>query len=150
MPCISLSQIVNDCSTTNLGGIKSITVYDWDSTLTGGTQYTGTSVSVEFNKESASYTQEETIDVATGAISVVQTLQGNVAKRDATKSNAIKAMGAGARNLVIKITDRNGFVSYMGIATGANLTKVSAQSGTKGSDGNMYQLTFVATEPQID
>lgn len=150
MACTSLLAIQKSCDTSNLGGIKSISVYEFDSTKTVGSGYTGSSVTVEFNKESGSYTQEETIDVATGAISVVQTLQVNLARRDATKSNAIKAMAAGARDLMVKITDSNDYVSYMGVAKGANLSKVSAQTGTKGSDGNMYQLTFTALEPQID
>lgn len=148
MPCTSLTSLLKSCD-SNIGGLKSISVYDFDGTLTGGTQYTGTSITIEFAKESGSLSQTETLDLASGAISTQQTLSVTVPRRDATKLNAIKIMAQGQRDLMIKITDSNSYVAYMGLGKGANLTTAASTTGSKSSDGNNYTLTFVANEGDL-
>lgn len=147
MNCVTLESVLKSCDNGNIGGIKKIEIYEFDATFTAGTAYTGSSVVIEFAKESASFSETQTSDLATGAISVAQTLTCIVPKRDATKINAVKILAAGQRDLMIKMTDANGEVGYMGVARGANLTKVDTTSGAKAGDANGITLTFSGAEP---
>jgi hypothetical protein len=146
MACQSLDNLFKGCDNGNVGGIKKLEVISFSDYTGTGTSF---SVVIEFAKESGSVNQTFTSDLATGSAFVEQTVTVVVPKRDQTKVNAIKILGSGQRDLVLKVTDNNGTITFVGTTKGANLIKVDAVSGSKGGDANGYTLTFSAKEPEL-
>lgn len=147
MSCASLTSLLKGCDNGNVGGIKKLEVVDYVAG-TAGSSYSF-SVVIEFAKESGSVNQTFTSDLATGSAYVEQTVTVMVPKRDSSKVDAIKILGAGQRDLVLKVTDNNGTVTYVGVEKGANLVKVDSVSGSKAGDANGFTLTFSAKSSEL-
>lgn len=140
MVCDTLVEILKGCDNA-IGGVKKIEVRSFGSS--------DAYIVIEFPKEGASFSEVFAADISTGNSFVTQTLTVNVPKRDATKANSIKILGAGQRDLDIKVTDNTGGIAFMGVTRGANLIKADSNTGSKLGDANGYILTFEAKEPDF-
>ncbi len=133
---ISPSEYVTGYTTTS-GEVTAIS-------MSGGTPQF---VSFEFNKNSASFNEVETISLENGSQYFLQEVSIKLPKRELAKRNALALVSAGLRNLVIVFEDFNGIFWYVGAENFANLTENISNSGTAKGDGSSYQLKFTAEEP---
>jgi hypothetical protein len=154
----SLTSILKSCD-NNVGGLTSFYIAPSEfvsaSTVTAGevTAITmsgaSTFVEFQFNKNSASYTEEAAIDLTNGSTYYTETVTLTIPRRDVDKRNAIALIAAGQRDLKIIVKDGNGIYWFVGYANSANLTALAEGSGAAKADGSKYTLTFVAEEPEL-
>lgn len=154
MSCEALEGIVKSCD-NNSGGIykvwinqqENITSIGLDSILT----WTIDSIALndplnvytefEIKRNTGSYTEEAAIDLVNGSSYYTQTITLMFHRRDQSKSQAIKVLGAGQQYLNVIVQDANGkywYFPYM------QLTGAAEGSGTARADGSKYSVTLTA------
>jgi hypothetical protein len=157
----TLTDILKGCD-NNIGGLTHFYVLPTEfvaspsnitdngqGTITGITIQSGTTFAeYQFNKNTANYTEEGTIDLANGSTFYVQTVNLTIPRREAAKRQSLALIAAGQRDLYIIVRDANGLYWFVGRSNGANLTATGDGSGTAKADGSKYTLTFVAEEPE--
>lgn len=99
-----------------------------------------------FNKNTSSYTENQTSDQASGRDLYEQTINLVLNRREKTKRDVILLLGQ-RKNLVAVVEDNNGVYWYFGENFGLNLTTNNGGSGVQKSDPNQYVITLVGTEP---
>lgn len=156
MACISFSGgIAKDCA-NNIGGLTKVYLTDFDN-ITGITQSGGT-VSVigmaeassfyefEFNRNSATFTEDLVKSVEAGSALFESTLTLTIPRRDVTKRNTLSLLTQ--RDLAVIIKDSNGLYWYPGEVEGMYLSESTSTSGTAKADGSNYVLTLKGFEQE--
>jgi hypothetical protein len=158
MSCEALEGIVKSCD-NNSGGIYKVWINQQDeideitldSTLTwtidGITLVTPTLFTeFEIRRNTGSYTEEAAIDLVNGSSYYTKTITLMFHRRDQSKSQAIKVLGAGQQYLAVIIQDANGkywYFPYM------QLTGAAEGSGTARADGSKYSVTLTSEEEYL-
>lgn len=154
MSCEALEGIVKSCD-NNSGGIykvwinqqDNISSIGLDSTLTWTidsialTNPANTYTEFEIRRNTGSYTEEAAIDLVNGSSYYTQTITLMFHRRDQSKSQAIKVLGAGQQYLNAIVQDANGKYWYFPYL---QLTGASEGSGTARADGSKYQVVLTA------
>jgi hypothetical protein len=153
MSCEALETIVKSCD-NNSGGIYKVWINQQDEidqvdvntslgwtidqiTLVTPTNFT----EFEIRRNTGSYTEEAAIDLVNGSSYYTQTVTLMFHRRDQSKSQAIKILGAGQQYLAVIVQDANGkywYFPYM------QLTGAAEGSGTARADGSKYSVTLTA------
>ena len=118
-------------SAPNTWTIDSITL------VGGGDLYT----EFEIRRNTGSYTEDAAIDLVNGSSYVTATISLMFHRRDQSKSQAIKVLGAGQQYLNAIIQDANGKYWYFPYL---QLSAVGEGSGTARADGSKYSVTLIA------
>jgi hypothetical protein len=150
MACTTITAITKSCD-NNIGGITAIYINDMDN-ISSTTEDTATWMidaqtaspsyeAFEFRRNTGNFTEEAAIDLVNQSSYVTQTITLMFARREASKSKAIKILGEGQRDLAIIVKDANGKYWYF---PNAQLTATAEGSGTAKADGSKYSVTFVA------
>lgn len=154
MACVSFSGgIAKDCE-NNIGGLTKVYLTDFDN-ITGITQSGGTVSSItmaamtdfyefEFNRNSATFTEDLVKSVEAGSALFEQTLTLTIPRRDVTKRNTLSLLTQ--RDLAVIIKDSNGLYWYPGQVEGMYLSESTSTSGTAKADGSNYVLTLKGFE----
>lgn len=154
MACISFSGgIAKDCA-NNIGGLTKVYLTDFDN-ITGFTQSGGTVSAItmaamtsfyefEFNRNSATFTEDLVKSVEAGSALFEQTLTLTIPRRDVTKRNILGLLTQ--RDLAVIIKDSNGIYWYPGEEEGMYLLTSTSTSGTAKADGSNYVLTLKGFE----
>jgi hypothetical protein len=154
MACVSFSGgIAKDCA-NNIGGLTKVYLTDFDN-ITGLTQSGGTVSSItmaamtdfyefEFNRNSATFTEDLVKSVEAGSALFEQTLTLTIPRRDVTKRNTLSLLTQ--RDLAVIIKDSNGLYWYPGEVEGMYLSESTSTSGTAKADGSNYVLTLKGFE----
>lgn len=153
MACEALEGIVKSCD-NNSGGIYKVWINQQDEidsisldntltwTIDGITLVTPTNFTeFEIRRNTGSYTEEAAIDLVNGSSYYTQTVSLMFHRRDQSKSQAIKVLGAGQQYLAVIVLDANGkywYFPYM------QLTGAAEGSGTARADGSKYSVTLTA------
>lgn len=154
MSCEALEGIVKSCD-NNSGGIYKVWINQQDNidtfTLDGTLTWTIDSITLtdplniytefEIRRNTGSYTEEAAIDLVNGSSYYTQTITLMFHRRDQSKSQAIKVLGAGQQYLNVIVQDANGkywYFPYM------QLTGAAEGSGTARADGSKYSVTLTA------
>jgi hypothetical protein len=153
MACEALEGIVKSCD-NNSGGIYKVWINQQDeidqvdvNTTLGWTIDQITLVTptlfteFEIRRNTGSYTEEAAIDLVNGSSYYTQTVTLMFHRRDQSKSQAIKVLGAGQQYLAVIVQDANGkywYFPYM------QLTAAAEGSGTARADGSKYSVTLTA------
>ena len=98
-----------------------------------------------FNKNTSSYTENQTSDQATGRDLYEQTITLVLNRREKTKRDVILLLGQ-RKDLVAIVQDNNGIYWYFGEDFGLNLTTNNGGSGVQKSDPAQYVITLVGME----
>ena len=154
MACVSFSGgISKDCE-NNIGGLTKVYLTDFDN-ITGYTQSGGTVSSIslaassyfyefEFNRNSATFTEDLVKSVEAGSALFDQTLSLTIPRRDVSKRNTLSLLTQ--RDLAVIIKDSNGLYWYPGAAEGIYLSESTSTTGTAKADGSNYVLTMKGFE----
>lgn len=153
MACEALEGIVKSCD-NNSGGIYKVWINQQDeieqvildNTLTWTINQIDlvtptTFTEFEIRRNTGSYTEEAAIDLVNGSSYYTQTVTLMFHRRDQSKSQAIKVLGAGQQYLAVIVLDANGkywYFPYM------QLTGAAEGSGTARADGSKYSVTLTA------
>lgn len=154
MSCEALEGIVKSCD-NNSGGIYKVWINQQDNitgisldnvltwTIDQITLNDPLNVYTEFEirRNTGSYTEEAAIDLVNGSSYYTQTITLMFHRRDQSKSQAIKVLGAGQQYLNVIVQDANGkywYFPYM------QLTGAAEGSGTARADGSKYSVTLTA------
>jgi hypothetical protein len=153
MSCEALEGIVKSCD-NNSGGIYKVWINQQDEiasisldntltwTIDAITLVTPTDFTeFEIRRNTGSYTEEAAIDLVNGSSYYTQTITLMFHRRDQSKSQAIKVLGAGQQYLAVIVQDANGkywYFPYM------QLTGAAEGSGTARADGSKYSVTLTA------
>jgi hypothetical protein len=154
----NLSSILKSCD-NNIGGVTKFYIIPAE-IVTGTTVASGSITTIglsgatkfsefEFNKNSASYTEEAAISFENGSTFYTTTVTLTIPRREKAKQIALALIAAGQRNLKIIVKDGNGLYWFVGFANDANLSGLADGSGAAKGDGSKYVLTFIAEEPQL-
>jgi hypothetical protein len=154
MSCISFSGgITLDCL-NNIGGVVNVYLTDFENitsiTQAGGTVSTIATASMtgfyefEFNRNSASFTEELVKDVAGGSAFFNQTLTLTIPRREVRKRNVLSLLTQ--RDVAVIFKDSNGLYWYPGITEGMYLSAETTTTGAAKADPNNYVLTLFAEE----
>lgn len=152
--CNSLTSILKSCD-NNSGGIVKFYVIPADY-VTGFTasngEITGVTLSgsaqfeeFEFNRNTGNFEEVPTINLQNGSTFYAQTINLQLARREAAKRQALLLIASGQPDLTIIVKDSNGL--YWGFGFGedkVNLTGGGGGSGTAKADLNGYSLVFTA------
>ena len=153
MSCEALEGIVKSCD-NNSGGIYKVWINQQDEidsvavnptltwtideiTLVTPTPYT----EFEIRRNTGSYTEEAAIDLVNGSSYYTKVITLMFHRRDQTKSQAIKVLGAGQQYLNAIVLDANGKYWYFPFM---QLTGAAEGSGTARADGSKYSVTLTA------
>ena len=153
MACENLESIVKSCD-NNSGGIFKVYINQQDNIdeivvptgtwkisdinlISGGDLYT----EFEIRRNTGSYTEDAAIDLVNGSSYVTATISLMFHRRDSSKSEAIKVLGAGQQYLNAIIQDANGKFWYFPYL---QLSAVGEGSGTARADGSKYSVTLIA------
>ena len=159
MSCEALEGIVKSCD-NNSGGIYKVWINQQDNiaefTLDGTLTWTVDSITLtdpaniytefEIRRNTGSYTEEAAIDLINGSSYYTKTITLMFHRRDQSKSQAIKVLGAGQQYLNVIIQDANGknwFFPFM------QLTGAAEGSGTARADGSKYSVTLLSEEEYL-
>ena len=154
MACVSFSGgIAKDCA-NNIGGLTKVYLTDLDN-ITGYTQSGGTVSSItmaassyfyefEFNRNSATFTEDLVKSVEAGSALFEQTLTLTIPRRDVSKRNTLSLLTQ--RDLAVIVKDSNGLYWYPGAVEGMYLSESTSTSGTAKADGSNYVLTMKGFE----
>jgi len=154
MACVTFSGgIAKDCA-NNIGGLTKVYLTDFDN-IVGYTQSGGTVSSIimasaskyyefEFNRNSATFTEDLVKSVEAGSALFEQTLTLTIPRRDVTKRNTLSLLTQ--RDLAVIIKDSNGLFWYPGQEEGMYLSESTSTSGTAKADGSNYVLTLKGFE----
>lgn len=146
--CTALTGISKSCS-NNLGGIAEAFIYDAEDvtitksggTVTALTLATGTAgKQFVFNRNTGSFNEDLAADLVNGSTFYTHTVNLMFHKREATKSQAIKILAEGQRDLVVIVKDAND--TYW-VFEDMQLTASGEGSGQAKADGSKYSLTLV-------
>jgi hypothetical protein len=162
MACVSFSGGISLNCENNIGGLTKVYLTDLDNistfTESGGTVSSITMATAsyfyefEFNRNSATYNEDLTKDIAAGSAFFTQTLTLTIPRRDVVKRNTLSLLTQ--RDLAVIIKDSNGFYWYPGATEGMYLSEATSTSGTAKSDGSNYVLTLIGEEldraPSVD
>jgi hypothetical protein len=154
MSCEALEGIVKSCD-NNSGGIYKVWINQQDNISSIGLDSTLTwtidSIALtdpaniytefEIRRNTGSYTEEAAIDLVNGSSYYTQTITLMFHRRDQSKSQAIKVLGAGQQYLNAIVQDANGKYWYFPYL---QLTGSSEGSGTARADGSKYQIILTA------
>lgn len=154
MSCEALEGIVKSCD-NNSGGIYKVWINQQDniasiavnSTLTWTidditlTDPANTYTEFEIRRNTGSYTEEAAIDLINGSSYYTQTITLMFHRRDQSKSQSIKVLGAGQQYLNAIVQDANGKYWYFPFL---QLTAAAEGSGTARADGSKYSVTLLA------
>jgi hypothetical protein len=157
MACENLESIVKSCD-NNSGGIFKVYINQQDNIdsiafagapatwtideinlIVGGDLYT----EFEIRRNTGSYTEDAAIDLVNGSSYVTATISLMFHRRDQSKSQAIKVLGAGQQYLNAIILDANGKYWYFPYL---QLSAVGEGSGTARADGSKYSVTLVSED----
>jgi hypothetical protein len=150
-------NILKSCD-NNAGGVTNIYIAD-SPLVTGYTESAGSLTAItmsgsakfynyEFNRNSSSYTEEMTIDLANGTTFFAQTVTLVLSRREKTKRQALQKLIAGQKELFIIVKDSNGLYWAFGKDDGCIVTATAGGSGVAKGDANNYTITFTAEEAQ--
>ena len=156
MACVSFSGgIAKDCA-NNIGGLTKVYLTDFDNITSfaqsGGTVSTITMAAMtdfyefEFNRNSATFTEDLVKSVEAGSALFEQTLTLTIPRRDVTKRNTLSLLTQ--RDLAVIIRDSNGLYWYPGEVEGMYLSESTSTSGTAKADGSNYVLTLKGFEQE--
>jgi hypothetical protein len=156
MACVSFSGgIAKDCA-NNIGGLTKLYLTDFDNivsyTQSGGTVSAITMASAsffyefEFNRNSATYTEDLVKSVEAGSALFEQTITVTIPRRDVQKRNTLALLTQ--RDLAVIIKDSNGLYWYPGEDEGVYLSESTSTSGTVKADGSNYVLTLKGFEAE--
>lgn len=152
MACNPTEDILKsgDCG-SNSGGVLEIKYFDmgdvtgytfssasWE--VTGLTLSTTASV-IEFNRNTATFTDVANGDPIAGVNFATATITIVLNRIEAAKSRALKIAGEGNRFLGIVVKTANSNYFYFPYS---QLTSAEANAGTARADGSKYNVTFVA------
>lgn len=154
MACVSFSGgIAKDCE-NNIGGLTKLYLTDFDNivsyTQSGGTVSSITMASAsyfyefEFNRNSATYTEDLVKSVEAGSALFEQTVTVTIPRRDVVKRNTLALLTQ--RDLACIIKDSNGLYWYPGEVEGLYLSESTSTSGTAKADGSNYVITLKGFE----
>jgi len=159
MSCEALEGIVKSCD-NNSGGIYKVWINQQDNideiSLDNSLTWTIDQITLvdpndiytefEIRRNTGSYTEEAAIDLVNGSSYYTQTITLMFHRRDQSKSQAIKVLGAGQQYLNVIVQDANGkywYFPYM------QLTGAAEGSGTARADGSKYSLTLTAENTEL-
>ena len=152
----SLSGISLGCS-DNIGGIKFVDIAQvTGSTITATTntsnQITGlTGVGefkrFDFRKQSGNLESTTAISDAEGTVLVTSNLNLKFAKMETAKRTEIVALTFS--NVVVKVTDQNGKVWFLGLDNPVTATAAGGATGTNFTDGNSYTITLTDLSKEL-
>ena len=154
MACVSFSGGIPQNCDNNIGGLNRLYLTDFDN-IVGFTQSGGT-VSViqmatasqfyefEFNRNSASFTEDLLKNVEAGAALFEQTISISIARRDVSKRNTLALLTQ--RDLAVIFRDSNGLYWYPGASEAMYLAESTSTSGLAKADGSLYTLTLKGFE----
>jgi hypothetical protein len=154
MSCEALEGIVKSCD-NNSGGIYKVWINQQDNISSIGldsiltwtidtialTAPANTYTEFEIRRNTGSYTEEAAIDLVNGSSYYTQTITLMFHRRDQSKSQAIKVLGAGQQYLNAIVQDANGKYWYFPYL---QLTGAAEGSGTARADGSKYSVTLTA------
>ena len=154
MSCEALEGIVKSCD-NNSGGIYKVWINQQDNideiSLDNTLTWTIDSITLvdpndiytefEIRRNTGSYTEEAAIDLVNGSSYYTQTITLMFHRRDQSKSQAIKVLGAGQQYLNVIVQDANGKYWYFPFM---QLTGAAEGSGTARADGSKYSVTLTA------
>lgn len=154
MACVSFSGgIAKNCD-NNQGGLTKVYLTDFDNissfTQSGGTVSSITMAAAsyfyefEFNRNSATFTEDLVKSVEAGSALFEQTLTLTIPRRDVSKRNTLSLLTQ--RDLAVIIKDSNGYFWYPGEVEGMYLSESTSTSGTAKVDGSNYVLTLKGFE----
>jgi len=98
----------------------------------------------EFNRNSATFTEDLVKSVEAGSAVFEQTLTITIPKRDVAKRNTLALLTQ--RDLAVIFKDANGIYWYPGDVEGMYLSESTSTSGTAKADGSNYVLTLKGFE----
>lgn len=154
MACVSFSGGISLNCENNIGGLTKLYLTDFDN-IVGYTQSGGTVSSItlaggskfyefEFNRNSATYTEDLVKSVEAGSALFEQTITVTIPRRDVQKRNTLALLTQ--RDLAVIIKDSNGYFWYPGEVEGMYLSESTSTSGTAKADGSNYVLTLKGFE----
>jgi hypothetical protein len=159
--CRILQNIEKETCSGNAGGIKSkvwaierskliITKeqstqndMSWDSGIVTLAYATGSTsadfVTLEFRKQSSTFSSEATIDPAQGVNFWTNTLSMVFARQDVNKRTAIQSLILSG-DLALIVEDQNGEIHFMGADDTVEPSAAGATTGTASTDANNYTI----------
>jgi hypothetical protein len=155
MSCIALNGgITLDCS-GNAGGIRKLYITDYENIVPTDLIMTNdviTDLSVgsasfyefEFNKNSASFTENLAVDIEAGSAYYAIEVMFKIGKRETAKRNILKLMVR--RKLSVIALDSNGIYWLLGQNEGLYLTELNSSSGQAKADGSFYEFKIAGDE----
>ena len=154
MACVSFSGgIAKNCE-NNVGGLTRLYLTDLDNIVStvesGGTVSTITMATAsyfyefEFNRNSATFTEDLVKSVEAGSALFEQTITVTIPRREVAKRNTLALLTQ--RDLAVIIKDSNGLYWYPGLDEGVYLSESTSTSGTAKADGSNYVLTLKGFE----
>jgi len=156
MSCETITSGISVGCDKNMGGVFAIYIADLANvssltasggTISGVTMATGSFHSFEFNKNSASYEENELINNENGSAYVEQKVMLTIPRRDVAKRNVIKMLAL--RKVAIIVKDGNGLYWYLGEDNGMLLSEHTGGSGAAREEGSKYILTFTGEELEL-
>jgi len=155
--CDLLTSGISKSCDNNTAGVSKIYISDFERitgttetageltaiTLSGGT---GSFYEFEFNRNTSSYSEDLTIDLANGSSFYAQTVNLVLSRREKTKREAISQLTAGQKELFVIVLDSNGLYWAFGVGEGCIVTGIAGGSGVNKGDANNYQITMTAEE----
>ena len=154
MSCISFSGGLSKGCDNNVGGVTKVYLTDL-ANITGVTESGGTVSTIgmaaatsfyefEFNRNSATFTEDLVKSVEAGSAVFEETLTITIPKRDVAKRNTLALLTQ--RDLAVIFKDANGIYWYPGAVEGMYLSEATSTSGTAKADGSNYVLTLKGFE----
>jgi len=156
MACDALETIVKSCD-NNSGGIYGIWINQQDNiasitpTDPSASTWEISAITLEalapnftefqIKRNTGSFTEEAAIDLINGSSYYTQTITLMFHRRDQSKSQAIKVLGAGQQYLNAIVQDANGKYWYFPFL---QLTASAEGSGTARADGSKYSVSLLA------
>ena len=154
MACVSFSGGISLNCENNIGGLTKLYLTDFDNVVSlasaGGTISTITLATAskfyefEFNRNSATFTEDLVKSVEAGSALFEQTVTVTIPRRDVQKRNTLALLTQ--RDLACIVKDSNGFFWYPGETEGLYLSEATSTSGTAKADGSNYVLTLKGFE----
>jgi hypothetical protein len=152
--CNTLTDILKGC-TSNAGGLTKFYVAP-KCFVTGFTQSAGTITTIamsgsstfveyEFNRGTSNYEEVPTINLQNGSTFYLDTINLQLARREAAKRQSLLLIATGQPDLVVMVLDSNGLYWGFGFENDSvNLSGGGGGSGTAKADLNGYILTFTS------
>jgi hypothetical protein len=154
MSCVSFSGGIAKTCDNNIGGVVKLYLTDFDNVLSytasGGTVSSITMATASsfyefnFNRNSATYTEDLVKSVEAGSALFEQTLTVTIPKREVSKRNTLALLTQ--RDLAVIFQDANGLYWYPGKVEGMYLSESTSTSGTARADGSNYVITLKGFE----